>query len=61
MSLLIGVSFGLHDLSFRTGSQGAGGIAHMDSIGADMHILSLTPPDVQMFDAAGAEACGGLA
>jgi 5-carboxyvanillate decarboxylase len=29
---------------------GAGRIAHMDSIGVDMHILSLTSPGVQVFD-----------
>lgn len=29
---------------------GAGRIAHMDSIGIDMHILSLTSPGVQVFD-----------
>jgi len=30
---------------------GAGRIAHMDSIGVDMHILSLTSPGVQVFKA----------
>ncbi|MBR0649235.1 amidohydrolase [Roseomonas terrae] len=30
---------------------GAGRIAHMDSIGVDMHVLSLTSPGVQVFDA----------
>ena len=29
---------------------GAGRIAHMDSIGIDMHVLSLTSPGVQVFD-----------
>lgn len=31
---------------------GAGRIAHMDSIGIDMQVLSLTSPGVQVFDAA---------
>ena len=30
---------------------GAGRIAHMDSIGVDMHVLSLTSPGVQVFEA----------
>ena len=30
---------------------GAGRIAHMDSLGVDMHVLSLTAPGVQVFDA----------
>lgn len=30
---------------------GAGRIAHMDAIGIDMHVLSLTSPGVQVFDA----------
>lgn len=30
---------------------GPGRIAHMDSIGIDMHVLSLTSPGVQVFDA----------
>src|SRR6185436_17145410 len=29
---------------------GAGRIAHMDSIGLDMHVLSLTSPGVQVFE-----------
>ena len=29
---------------------GAGRIAHMDSIGIDMHVLSLTSPGVQVFE-----------
>jgi 5-carboxyvanillate decarboxylase len=29
---------------------GAGRLAHMDSIGVDMHVLSLTSPGVQVFD-----------
>ncbi len=30
---------------------GPGRIAHMDSIGVDMHVLSLTSPGVQVFEA----------
>ena len=30
---------------------GAGRIAHMDSLGVDVHVLSLTAPGVQVFDA----------
>src|SRR5882757_8368217 len=31
---------------------GAGRIAHMDSIGVDVHVLSLTSPGVQVFESA---------